>query len=63
MKIESALADGDVARREHSGGHSDGPNWPTLIISVCLTHGLRAGIVLCIVLGGCHAVSVSATRP
>jgi hypothetical protein len=26
--IETALADGDVAFRQHSAGHTDGPNWP-----------------------------------
>jgi len=25
------LADGDVAFRQHSGGHTDGPNWPTFL--------------------------------
>jgi hypothetical protein len=29
--IETALIDGDVAFRQHSGGHTDGPNWPTFI--------------------------------
>jgi hypothetical protein len=29
--IETALIDGDVAYREHSGGHTDVPNWPTFI--------------------------------
>jgi len=22
------MVDGDVAFRQHSGGHTDGPNWP-----------------------------------
>lgn len=26
--IETALVDGDIAFRQHSGGHTDGPNWP-----------------------------------
>lgn len=26
--IETALTDGDVAFRQHSSGHTDGPNWP-----------------------------------
>jgi hypothetical protein len=30
--IETALIDGDIAYREHSGGHTDVPNWPTFII-------------------------------
>ena len=29
--IETALVDGDVAFRQHSGGHTDGPNWPTFL--------------------------------
>jgi hypothetical protein len=32
--IETALIDGDVAYREHSGGHTDGPNWPTFMTFV-----------------------------
>jgi hypothetical protein len=29
--IETALIDGDIAFREHSGGHTPGPNWPTFL--------------------------------
>jgi hypothetical protein len=29
--IETALTDGDVAFRQHSGGHTPGPNWPTFL--------------------------------
>ena len=29
--IESALIDGDIAFRQHSGGHTTGPNWPTFL--------------------------------
>jgi hypothetical protein len=29
--IETALVDGDIAFRQHSGGHTDGPNWPTFL--------------------------------
>jgi len=29
--IETALIDGDIAFRQHSGGHTDVPNWPTFI--------------------------------
>jgi hypothetical protein len=25
------LVDGDVAFRQHSGGHTDGPNWPEFL--------------------------------
>ena len=28
---ETPLVDGDVAFRQHSGGHTPGPNWPTFI--------------------------------
>jgi hypothetical protein len=30
--IETALIDGDVGFRQHAGGHTDGPNWPTFLI-------------------------------
>ncbi len=29
--IETALISGDVAFRQHSGGHTDAPNWPTFL--------------------------------
>ncbi len=29
--IETALVDGDVAFRQHTGGHTPGPNWPTFL--------------------------------
>jgi hypothetical protein len=29
--IETALIDGDVSFRQHSGGHTPGPNWPTFL--------------------------------
>jgi hypothetical protein len=29
--IETALIDGEVAFRQHSGGHTSGPNWPTFL--------------------------------
>ena len=29
--VETALIDGDVAFRQHSGGHTDLPNWPTFL--------------------------------
>jgi hypothetical protein len=29
--IETALIDGDVGFRQHSGGHTPGPNWPTFL--------------------------------
>jgi hypothetical protein len=29
--IETALIDGDVAFRQHNGGHVPGPNWPTFL--------------------------------
>ena len=29
--VETGLMDGDVAFRQHSGGHTAGPNWPTFL--------------------------------
>lgn len=29
--VETALIDGELAFRQHSGGHSTGPNWPTFL--------------------------------
>jgi len=29
--IETALVDGDIAFRQHTGGHTPGPNWPTFL--------------------------------
>ena len=29
--METALIDGDLAFRQHSGGHTPGPNWPTFL--------------------------------
>ena len=29
--MESALDDGDIAYRQHAGGHTSGPNWPTFL--------------------------------
>lgn len=29
--IETALVDGNIAFRQHKGGHTTGPNWPTFI--------------------------------
>jgi (4-O-methyl)-D-glucuronate---lignin esterase len=29
--METALIDGDIAFRQHSGGHAAGPNWPTFL--------------------------------
>lgn len=30
-QIETTLIDGDIAFRQHSGGHTDAPNWPTFL--------------------------------
>jgi hypothetical protein len=30
-QIETTLIDGDIAFRQHSGGHTPGPNWPTFL--------------------------------
>ncbi len=32
--IETALIDGELAFRQHSGGHTTGPNWPTFLTFV-----------------------------
>lgn len=29
--VETAIADGELAFRQHSGGHTTGPNWPTFL--------------------------------
>jgi hypothetical protein len=29
--IETALSAGDIAWRQHNGGHTNGPNWPTFL--------------------------------
>ena len=29
--LETAVIDGDIAFRSHSGGHTTGPNWPTFL--------------------------------
>lgn len=29
--LETTLIDGDIAFRQHSGGHTPGPNWPTFL--------------------------------
>ena len=29
--LETALVDGEIAFRQHSGGHTTGPNWPTFL--------------------------------
>jgi hypothetical protein len=30
-EIETTLIDGDIAFRQHRGGHFTGPNWPTFL--------------------------------
>jgi hypothetical protein len=29
--VETGLMDGEISFRQHSGGHTDGPNWPTFL--------------------------------
>jgi hypothetical protein len=29
--VEKGLIDGDLAFRQHRGGHTTGPNWPTFL--------------------------------
>jgi hypothetical protein len=41
--IETALVSGDVAFRQHSGGHTAGPNWPTFLEFASRYLGGRAG--------------------
>src|SRR4029078_9397298 len=31
-QVETALIDGELAWRQHKGGHTTGPNWPTFIL-------------------------------
>jgi len=33
--METALVDGDIAFRQHAGGHTTGPNWPTFLTFAC----------------------------
>jgi len=41
--METALIDGDIGFRQHTGGHTDVPNWPTfLIFSSRYLHGPAA---------------------
>jgi hypothetical protein len=43
--METALIDGDLAFRQHSGGHTTGPNWPTfLIFAARYLHGPSASV-------------------
>ena len=30
-KVETGLMDGEIAFRQHSGGHTPGPNWPVFL--------------------------------
>ena len=30
-EVETALIDGELAFRQHNGGHTTGPNWPTFL--------------------------------
>ena len=30
--METSLIDGDIAFRQHSGGHTTGPNWPIFLV-------------------------------
>ena len=30
-KIDTGLMDGTLTFRQHSGGHTDGPNWPVFL--------------------------------
>jgi hypothetical protein len=39
--IETTLTDGDIAFRQHSGGHTTGPNWPVFILFASRYFGSR----------------------
>ena len=49
--VETGLMDGELAFRQHSGGHTTGPNWPTFLkwadryIAIQQTKPARAGSV------------------
>jgi hypothetical protein len=30
-QVETGLMDGELTFRQHSGGHTTGPNWPTFL--------------------------------
>jgi hypothetical protein len=30
-KVETGLLDGDISFRQHTAGHTPGPNWPTFL--------------------------------
>ncbi len=40
--IETPLIDGDIAFRQHTGGHTPAPNWPTFIAFASRYLGVRA---------------------
>ena len=31
-EVEKGLIDGDLAFRQHGGGHTTGPNWPIFLV-------------------------------
>jgi hypothetical protein len=39
--IESAIIAGEVAFRQHGGGHAEGPNWPTFLTFADRPQGRR----------------------
>ncbi|MFO0959619.1 MAG: hypothetical protein U0800_19660 [Isosphaeraceae bacterium] len=42
-EVEAALVDGDLAWRQHKGGHTTGPNWPTFLEFADRYIGLKSG--------------------
>jgi hypothetical protein len=42
--METALVDGDIAFRQHSGGHTTGPNWPTFIAFASRYFGKQSSV-------------------
>lgn len=42
--VDTALIDGELAWRQHSGGHTTGPNWPTFIEFASRYIGVKRGV-------------------
>jgi hypothetical protein len=42
-KIETALVDGDIGFRQHTAGHTPGPNWPTFLAFAARHFGATPG--------------------
>src|SRR4029078_3572070 len=42
-EIEKGLTDGELAFRQHAGGHTTGPNWPTFLTWASRYIGVKEG--------------------